>query len=309
MLAIVNPEAGGGKALEKWIRIEARLRATVGTLSVLVTENREQLHAAMPALLARGHREFLAAGGDGTVNTVLDALVDHADANLLRRIKVGAVGLGSSNDFHKPFGTTLDGIPCRIDFDRVLSHDIGRLEYEDPQGADRARHWFVNASIGVASEANDFFNHPDRLLRFLKRLSTSIAIVYAAVAAIVTNRPRDLALTIDDQSPVHGPVRNLGVVKNPHFAGSLRYDSPHLPDSGCFHVHRLGPVTRTGLLRALARLARGHFAGSRGARTWLARQVTVRNGGGTFPVECDGEVVRATVARFSILPQKVRLCS
>ena len=38
-------------------------------------------------------------------------------------------------------------------------------------------------------------------------------------------------------------------------------------------------------------------------------EFTVRDGDGSFLVECDGEVVRARVARFSILAQKVRLCS
>ena len=72
----------------------------------------------------------------------------------------------------------------------------------------------------------------------------------------------------------HGRVRNLGFVKNPHFAGSLRYDSPHLPGSGCFHVHRIGEVTLTGLLRALLRLARGRFAGGRGRTTTTPRPTT-----------------------------------
>jgi diacylglycerol kinase family enzyme len=104
-------------------------------------------------------------------------------------------------------------------------------------------------------------------------------------------------------------VRNLGVVKNPHFAGSLRYDSPHQPDSGSFHVHRLGALSRTGLVRALVRLARGRFAGGRATRSWLAREATVTNGGDPFLVECDGEVVEVRIARFSIVPEKLRLCS
>jgi len=281
----------------------------VGPVSTLVSTSPQHLDAAIPDLLARGHREFLAAGGDGTVNAVLGAIVAHADEDLLPWITVGAVGLGSSNDFHKPFRTTIDGIPCRIDRHRVRGHDIGRLEYEDPQGGAGSRYWFVNASIGIASEANDFFNHPDRLLRFLKRVSTSLAIAYAALVAVFTNQPRALRLTVDDRSVAHDRVRNLGFVKNPHFAGSLRYDSPHLPDSGCFHIHRLGAVTRSGLLQALARLARGRFAGGRKTRSWLARQAEVRNGGDPFLVECDGEVVRASFARFSILAPKVRLCS
>jgi len=309
MLAIVNPAAGGGKALAKWRRIEPRLRRVTGPLDVLCTASRDEVLASMPALLARGHRDFLAAGGDGTVNAVLDAIVTHAGPELLPRITVGAVGLGSSNDFHKPRRTTIDGVPCRIDRARAHCHDVGLLAYEDAAGRTLTRHWFVNASIGIAAEANHAFNHPGRLLRILKRVSSGAAIAYAAVATLLANRPQPLALTVGGRCYGRLPVRNLGFVKNPHFAGSLRYDSPHLPDSGCFHVHQLGALSRLGLLCALIRLARGRFAGGRETRSWLAPEATVRNGGGTFLVECDGEVVEARLARFAVLPQKVRLCS
>ncbi len=308
MLAIINPGAGAGTALEKWSRIETRLSEAVGPISLFVATSEEQVRTAMPTFLDQGYREFLAAGGDGTVNAVLSAIVEHADQDLLPDISVGAVGLGSSNDFHKPVRTTIDGVPCRIDFDRARYHDIGQLGYDDPQGCARIHYWFVNASIGIAAEANHAFNHPDHLLQFLKRTSTSLAIAYAAIKSILSNRPRELELTVDDQAFAHERVRNLGFVKNPHFAGSLRYDSPHLLDSGCFHVHRLGAVSRPGLLRALARLARGRFGG-RETRSWLAQRAEVRNGDESFLVECDGEVVCARVARFSILPRKVRLCS
>jgi len=125
----------------------------------------------------------------------------------------------------------------------------------------------------------------------------------------VTTRPRALDLAINDRCVVQTEVRNLGFVKNPHFAGSLRYDSPHLPDCGCFHIHRLGPMSRPRLIRALLQLARGRFAGGRQTQSWFARCAEVRNGGDRFLVECDGEVVDTSVARFSILTPKVRLCS
>jgi diacylglycerol kinase family enzyme len=309
MLAIINPAAGGGKALKKWSRIVPRLSEAVGPLDIFVSTSRDHLEEAMPGLLEQGHREFIAAGGDGTVNTVLGAITAHADPELLQGITVGAVGLGSSNDFHKPFQRMIGNVPCRIDFDDSRCHDIGVLSYDDAQGHPRVRYWFINASIGIAAEANRFFNRPDRLLRALKRASTSVAIAYAALAAIVTNRPRDLALAIDGRPCANTGVRNLGVVKNPHFAGSLRYESPHQQDSGFFHVHRLGALSRFGLLRALARLARGRFAGGPETRSWRSRRATVRHGGDPFLVECDGEVVEALSASFLISSRKLRLCS
>lgn len=309
MIAVINPAAAGGRALAKWSRIEERLQGAVGPFATFVCPDPGDLDEAVAGFLDRGHRRIMVAGGDGTVGAVLGAIVAHADREMLEGIAVGAVGLGSSNDYHKPFAGMIDGVPCRLDFGRVRRHDIGRLDYDDAGGAARTRYWFINASIGVAAEANHFFNHPDRTLRRLKRVWTGGAISYAALRAIMANRPQNLTLTIDGRR--FGPVRvrNLGVVKNPHFAGSLRYDSPHRPDSGRFHVHGLGARTRAGLVRALVRLARGRFSGGRATRSWLAREAAVVNGGDSFLVECDGEVIEARAARFSIVPGKLRLCS
>ena len=58
--------------------------------------------ATSRAALARGTRVFIAAGGDGTAHALLNALVDAPGRPPLDALALGAVGLGSSNDLHKP---------------------------------------------------------------------------------------------------------------------------------------------------------------------------------------------------------------
>ncbi len=309
MLAIINPAAGGGKALEKWFAIATRLRESLGSFTTFIPDREEQFHDRIQQLLADGHRRVIAGGGDGTVNAVLSAVLDHAESCSCAPIAVGAVGLGSSNDFHKPFRSTLDGIPCRLDFGDHRAHDVGLLKYEDPYGVVRSRYWFANASLGLAADANDYFNHPDCPLRWLKRSIPSAAISFAALRTMLTNRPRTLWLSIDDLHSAWEPTRNIGFVKNPHFAGGLHYDSPHETASGTFHVHHLGAVSRLELLRTLVRLSQGRFRGGAGARSWAAQEATVFAGDGVLSVEFDGEVVNARRVSFSILPEKVSVCS
>ena len=143
----------------------------------------------------------------------------------------------------------------------------------------------------------------------LKRSAPSLAIGYAALKTVLANRPRRLWLSVDDLHAGWVSTRNLGFVKNPHFAGSLHYDSPHEARSGTFHVHHIGAVSRFELIRTLARLSRGRFRGGAGARSWVAQEATVYADDGTLAVEFDGEVVNARRASFSILPQRVSVCS
>ena len=80
---------------------------------------------AVRAALDDGIRTFIAAGGDGTVNALVDALVRLRGTIALDDLTLGAIGLGSSNDAHKPVEREIGGIPVRIDAQRALPRDVG----------------------------------------------------------------------------------------------------------------------------------------------------------------------------------------
>ena len=309
VVVLINPSAHGGKALQGWERIEATLEQRLGALTPLVLNGGAEARESLGRLLSDGQTEFIAAGGDGTVNLLVGTLLEQAPPVVLPRLKVGALGLGSSNDFHKPFRDErrIGGVPCRIDFAATVRHDVGFLNFEDG-GRLRTRRWFVNASIGITAEANSFFNAPDAMLRQLKRRSTSAAIVYAALHALLGHRNREMEIAIDDQAPFRTWVSNLGVVKNPHFAGTFSYGSPYEPASGHFFVHLCENMSRPRLLLTLRRASRVGFAGLPSTRSWRARRLVVR-AEQAFAVEFDGEVVRTRFAAFYIQQGAVQLCT
>lgn len=62
----------------------------------------------------------IAVGGDGTVNLLAQALLESVE---WREISLGALGTGSSNDFHKPRRKRFHGLPARLD----LRMRVGRM--------------------------------------------------------------------------------------------------------------------------------------------------------------------------------------
>lgn len=312
MFILVNPNSGGGTALEKWQRIENRIADIIGPFETAVVDGADEARALLIAKLAGGETRFVAAGGDGTVNLVLSTLVDASSETALRGVYLGAIGLGSSNDFHKPFDadghTRIDGIPARLDFTRGLLHDVGLVTFQDDAGYPGHRTWLINSSIGVTAEANGLFNRPTAFLSVLKRFATPLAIIYAAVHSILRRRTQELAISIDGSDAEILRISNLGIVKNPHFAGSLRYDSPHDPDDGHFWIHTLDAMSVPRLLLALTRLATGRSADQPGSRSRLADSVKI-DSDRPFAIEGDGEVVYALAAQFRVLPRLLRVCA
>jgi diacylglycerol kinase family enzyme len=309
MLVILNPAAGGGKALRKWNRIHDLVRQRIGPFDLLVTHECEVLRWRLARALLAGERRFVAAGGDGTANLLLELLTELAPDGL-SEMTLGAIGLGSSNDLHKPFepANLIGGIPVRLDFVHPVRHDIGRTTYYDEMDRVRVRHWLINASIGATAEGNRIYNEDSGFIAWLKRRSTGFAMATAACKALLRYSERTMVVIAGGGTRELRHVRNLGVVKNPHFAGSLRYDSPYEPGSGDFQVHLLADTTWLGMLAALLGLLGGRFRGRRGARSWRARRLTLL-GWEPFAVEADGEIAVTRMATFDLQPQALQVCT
>jgi len=163
MVIILNPYAGGGKAIQKWNKIKSHIYDRMDTVEIILLSKKVTMKECVADLLNQGQNEFIAGGGDGTVNLLLQNLIKFAPSTQLDKIKIGAIGLGSSNDFHKPFKDHLliNRIPCLLDFTFAKPRDVGILIFSDNNAQNRKKYWIINASIGITSEANLFFNTPD----------------------------------------------------------------------------------------------------------------------------------------------------
>jgi diacylglycerol kinase family enzyme len=306
MLVIVNPRADQGRATARWTRIREAVVRCRGPFDECVSHETGTVRCRLATALAQGERRFVAAGGDGTVNLVVNALMTLTRPTVLDGITLGAVGLGSSNDFHKPRGEAIEGVPCRLDFSHPMAHDVGRTAYVDPAGDWRVRYWLLNASVGTTAAGNLLYNRSAGLVGLLKRRSAVLGMAGAACVAVLRHRRTTVTLEREDGTREAVVLCNLGVVKNPHFTGALRYDSPYEPASGDFHVHLLPSTSFLGTVMTLAGLARGRFVG-RTARSWRTRRLTLESRV-PIAIEGDGEIVLASRVEFGLASTTLRVC-
>ena len=222
MIILVNKNSGGGMALRKWDRIYRKLELNGSTETFIVGVNGSADKFILDSI-KKGKTDFVIAGGDGSINYFLNRCIELLKPTDLREIKIGAVGIGSSNDFHKPFhsNNTIENVPYKINFKDAVERDIGCLLYEK-DGKTFKKYFLINASLGITAEGNNLFNKPDFILGYLKKLNTQSAITYTVIKNILTYKNFKVTIGGTNES-FTANISNMGILKSPFFTGKLRY--------------------------------------------------------------------------------------
>lgn len=305
-LVVANLAARRGEASRRYARVRDVALADLEPTLVTLDAGGAWKEALTDSLLG-GVRTIVAAGGDGTVHAVTNALVESAARVPLDEICLGAVGLGSSNDFHKPTRRVVRGVPLRMDFNDRSPRDVGRATWVDEAGIEQSRCFLVSASLGATAAANRRFSDPTPVARALGAHAVGAAIGWAAARTLAAHENIDATLTIGDETE-RIALSNLSVMKTPYLSGTFRYDTPIAPASGTLAINLCHRMSRFGLLRTLVAMMFGRFRGLPRTRTWQAPCATVTLSE-PADLELDGELFSAQRVRFDVLRERLMVCA
>jgi diacylglycerol kinase family enzyme len=300
---LINPRAHQGKALRKWESIRAHMLKSFPGVREIFVEPGFDLQGFL-ALLPEGTL-LISAGGDGSVNYLVNAILKQPGLN--KKLSIGAIGLGSSNDFHKPFRCSLHNIPIRTNARTAKWCDVGKILYEDGCGTKKEKYFIVNASFGATAEGNWKFNNPGLFLKWLKKTSTAAAIHYTSLVTILGFRNRSCRIQSDSIDKTTR-VSNINILKIPYVAGSLHYDQSISQDDGRMGLHICEDLSRWELVDTLMGLQKGRFKqNNKRSSTYTGHFLLESKKPVT--VECDGETEKATRIEITLLPKALKILS
>ena len=119
---IFNPAAGGGRALERWQRIDAFLKKKKLNFELFLTESEAHLQK-VSVEVARKFPIIIGAGGDTTLNVIATEIIRQGYEN-----KLATIGLGSMNDVCRELGVrTIEHVYRAISEKRNTRMDVGQL--------------------------------------------------------------------------------------------------------------------------------------------------------------------------------------
>ncbi len=287
-LIVMNPHAGGGRHAEA-----TRELAKTRGWSLRETERKGDARR-LAAEAARPETEVLVvAGGDGTVNEVINGLMEIEPA---RRPTLGILPCGTANDFVKlqREGLTWDDAVAMIEGGACRRFDLARVE-----GGRRG--YFANAATGgISSEIQEQLD--DQAKQWWGRFS------YFRVAAEVIPRAEAYAVRVEAGSETYeGPAMALMVANGRH-AGGVELLPEADPEDHRLDVAVVRAESLGELSSLLARFAVGRQEQS--AHFWMARarRIEIRSEPGMSFIG-DGEPLGETPLIFEAVPGAIEICS
>jgi YegS/Rv2252/BmrU family lipid kinase len=276
---IGNPNSGRASDEEHPQRFAKILRSGGLTVDVINTEQPD--HATELAALA-GNRLVVAAGGDGTVNEVLNGLSGQAT--------LGVLPLGTANVLAREFGLPLDPAEaCQ----RILKGERSRVDFGVATNDEGTERRFA-CMAGIGFDAKVIGAVTPRLKRYLRRLAFQLT----AFKVLFGNRFPTLEVSDGDQ--VH--TARFAIVANGHYyGGDYRVSGPGLLTSGTFEtilVERLSDLLRPDVIAGI--VARRPL--NRAMRSFTSTEVHARAPGADVPVQLDGELWGGLPMSFRIEP-------
>jgi diacylglycerol kinase (ATP) len=301
-LVIVNPASAGGRTGRRWPATAAALReAGLEFDSVLTKEAAHATELARDAVRS-GQPLVVAAGGDGTINEVLNGFLAAGDTSASRS-KLGLIPVGTGGDLRRTLAIPSDPHQAArvLLAGRSRRIDVGRAHYHRPDGTAEVSHFLNVASAGIGGEVVRRVNQGFNL--------GGSDLTYAVASALVLFgwKNKRMEVTIDGVRQV--VVAQQVVVANcQYYGGGMRVAPQAVPDDGLFDVLIVGDLSRGECLRLLGPLRRGaHLKRAHPKLAYVkARRVEIE-GAEPVRIEIDGEQPGNLPASFEILPQAIGL--
>lgn len=282
---IVNPAAGSVGDLH--LRLK-QLRQ-LGAHEVRVTKLAGEAEILAREAIRAGSDYVIAAGGDGTLNEVINGI---ATARRTRQVRVGMVPLGTANDFARSTGLTGD-IDANIDILRAKTTaaiDLVRM-------TSGHKRYFVNASAGGFSGVVG-----EKLTPEIKSAWGPLAYLRSAAAALPELRAYRTTLIFDDAEELVVDLYNV-VVANGQFAGGGLPIAPEANLSDGLLDIVLVPKRAPAEMAVLtAEMLLGKHISSDSVTFRRAKKISVQSRPGMW-FNADGEPVGNGPAVFQIIPR------
>ena len=292
---IVNEQAGGGAMADIFRRVEHRLRDILGSVEVVFTDYPGHAVELAAEAIDDGVVRLIVAGGDGTLNEVVNGCFNADGAVRHPELTIGLLAGGTGGDFRRSLGIHgLDHALEVLETGKDVSIDVGRISYRDDQGGTVLRHFINVASVGLSGLV-------DRHVARFNALPGQWAYLAATARALMDFETPQVRLTVDKAFEAEMPITTIAVANGRYFGGGMRIAPQAKLGDGAFDITTVSALSRWELLS----LGKAIYDGS-----LLEEPKVLSLRGATGEISSDEEVaIDVDGEALGWLPVRFEMCS
>ena len=209
---IVNPNARSGLGKKVWHQLEDILRTEDIVYQVHFTKYQKHATAIAREITSDGSEHTVVAlGGDGTVNEVVNGIVDFENTIF------GYIPIGSSNDFARGLELPkdpVDALNAVITKPHLHPMNVGELRYKN-----KLRRFAVSAGVGFDADICHE-SVVSRMKYVLNKLGLGkLTYVGIAIHRLFLTTPCDVTITLNHEKKVTYPKTYFVAIMNNRYEG------------------------------------------------------------------------------------------
>jgi YegS/Rv2252/BmrU family lipid kinase len=273
---IINPRAGSGRALKRMLTLKRECPEAFDSIPWLEAETVSEAALFLHQLPSASR--ILVAGGDGTVNRLLGALLANAH-------QLALMPLGNGNDLARALGLhrlTVRQCLAVANGPSVRSVDVGQV------WLNRNQHYFVSSlCAGFDASICQKVQMAPRKFRGVFRY------LYATLTALAALESWDMKASADDQVLHEGVALFASTLNTPSYGAGMPAAPQARIDDGALDVVIAGNFNRLGALTMVPRLLTGRHIGHPKVMVKASQTLSLRTKR-PIPVASDGEYLGLT---------------
>ena len=287
LLVILNPAAHSEKAG----RLADRIREVAGDAEIRLSSMPGDAERIALEAAAEGYGSIVAAGGDGTVNEVVNGIVASGRGD----VTLGILPVGTMNVFAVELGLPLNSL--RKAWDVVLAGHARQIDLPQCVTGDSRRCFVQLAGVGLDAEV------VRRTSRESKNALGPLSYLLS-LAQVVGEKPPLVTLLDGEGRERSGSFVLLG--NGRYYGGPFRVFRRGVPDDGLLDVLVFRNQSPWDLLRYLHAIAMGQHADLPDVEYFQTLSLEARSEG-QVPFELDGEMAGFLPVSFSLLREGLRV--
>ncbi len=288
---IINPSAGKKNDITALTESIYNCTSQSDTVVYLTQEPGDATEYVKAFCRENGGGRFIACGGDGTLNEVLNGVLGFDSA------EIGVIPIGTGNDFCRNFGGEYDffDIPSIVNGTGV---SCDAIKYTNSQGAGYCLNMFnIGFDCNVADMTSDMKKKPF--------ISGSFAYFISILFTLVRKKGASLKIELDGKVRYDGKLLLTSIANGSYCGGGIKSNPLADITDGLININIIKNVSRLRFLSLLPYYMKGTVLEKKGIERFISsekcKSIKVTPKGGKMRLCVDGEITDADKTTFEIV--------